>query len=410
VGQVLKSRKPLDLAGKALFVGRAFDIPPPNKMSGPNEAEFFDQLLIRGARTVYNIGNPDAFGFTTPLHVFWAQIAAMQKADRFVAVAGKTLTFVLLASLVAGIFLTIYFFGGELNLAMFTIYSLVIIVADILAVSFFDFYIPPFNIIYAGFLGFVTLGFFSISQSAYVKWRFMLYYQEGAHLKANFISLMSHNLNTSIAKMYGLLPLIQGKTLSDDATSDLGLISNWLGNLEQCIKSVLAASKLEEKILSPQPTTLRLFREEFLKESRGVLRKLGIECQIDLEETEETFLPVGIDHSALRIGLVSFVILVAKSTGGSVVNLYWTLTQDEDRFAFRCVNFTKARQDFDRLSLLLSYVQNMNLFELRDDFLTQISIKIINLLLACHGGALVLPTETAEIKELGFQLNLRLMG
>src|SRR5690606_15763066 len=72
-------------------------------------------------------------------------------------------------------------------------------------------FVPVFDVIFAGLSSVVFLAFAKLSLESLRTRRFRLQRQidsDVADVKGNFISLVSHNLNTPVAKMQGMLDLL----------------------------------------------------------------------------------------------------------------------------------------------------------------------------------------------------------
>ncbi|MGE0173086.1 MAG: hypothetical protein AB7T49_09885 [Oligoflexales bacterium] len=392
-----------DLRDKLVFIGREFNTKDlrssERKLLPYGNRDLYEERLITGARTVYNVTKPKKYGQLTDLHVFWAQIANLQMKGQFIRVATDQTILTLTLILVGAIFLTIFYFGGDLSLGLFTIYCVIAISANVVAINSGNYYLPPFHIIYVGFVSFVTIGFLSISKAAFVRWRLeqsSSHYEETAHLKANFISLMSHNLNTAVARMYGLIPVIKINLKTPEILSDLDKMAGWLGYLEQSIKSVLVASRMEERLYEPASISTRTLKDNFQRATRTLFRNQGYAFNLSLanEGLEVNDIPLPLDEKIVSAVLVSFVIVLAYVDKNAPLRLEFKFSEPEgEGDALMEFGVNPAGLTRDRIIEILQLAQAKDLAHFKGDFLTMISLKIISLFLATNNGRIIITEE-----------------
>src|SRR5690606_29536971 len=94
------------------------------------------------------------------------------------------------------------------------------------------------------------------------------------NLKQNFISLMSHDLKTPVAKIAGIVDILKMKfDNSDEQTELIDNISNSTKELNNFINSILDLTKIESQNL-----TLRKESKDVNKIIEGILEKLEFEA------------------------------------------------------------------------------------------------------------------------------------
>ena len=289
-------------------------------------------------RTVFDQPQGDAEVVGTPLHVFWAQIAKMFSDGEVVSVAKPWLIHSAALGFCLSLVVTMWTVGA---LATVLVFAAVIVLGPWLngwAINYGQVYLPLFDAYYFGLATLVVLGLGHLSLASFHLWRLEARRQlhaQVADIKSNFIALLSHNLNTPVAKMQGMVALLvpaagaPPTAWGDDARVILALITQ----LEYAIRSVLIAATVEEGALgwTARPvTSLSLDMEQTYRAS---LRRLGLALQAvqaSADESEELLLPLTFDIRALSAAVAALVALGApdaKNRGvaglPAVVRYHW---------------------------------------------------------------------------------------
>ncbi len=269
----------------------------------------------------------------TPLHKFWAQHTQMFLDNALIGIAPFELSLTL-AILLAGLILfLLYGFGAMYSLASFLSFACIVPILNILAIRFLNLYMPIFDCLFAGLSAFVLGTFAKLSLESFHQWRLRISQKSDLELlaaKDNFISLLSHNLNTPIAKMHGILSAIEGSCQEEKLRSDVKDAQRLVTTLQMVVRSVLVTTSLEENALNNEVLTLesleQIFRESMLKP----LSRIGIEVQILLFENELADLPLRFDKRALTVGLSSLFISLAHKNRPSEFKVHFSIEQSQD--------------------------------------------------------------------------------
>jgi hypothetical protein len=219
-----------------------------------------------------------------PLHVFWASMASMFIEGRTIKVVPKWLMWTLAISFAA---LTTFVIVklGSFALGPFLAFSFCMVFLNVVSTRYFSVYLPIVTILTLVLVMFVAVTFASISRNEWLRWKFVAKNFEAkmtTDLKENFLSLLSHNLNTPIAKWWGILDILRLRlpvTLRPLAIFALKRVEL----LRLGVRVVLASTSLESRLDSNARSsgesikqTIIDFLMRFEEEEGAILKRLGI--------------------------------------------------------------------------------------------------------------------------------------
>lgn len=252
------------------------------------------------------------------LHVYWASLTQSFIEGKIPTVASPLVIWIMNAAICGVIVLSMFRAGGLVASGILIFWYGAAPLLNVFFLSYANFYAPIFNSYYLSlslltFSGFARLSFTALGRwRAEEKSRSLL---DAADLKANFISLLSHNINTPIAKMQGMLDLLSlGKDFNPDS-SDLFQARFYLAQLQLVIKSVLMATTLEEKAVSVTLRTVKNILDDFQNSFGPLVEQLGVQLTMGsvLAEHEDLLhLPLGFDSRVLSTALAAMVGLGAS--------------------------------------------------------------------------------------------------
>ena len=227
----------------------------------------------------------------TPIHAFWAQLTRMFIDNDFVYVASKNLINIVSIFLGSITLTSALLFGPFVSLVVFLISSVVLFFSNVILIREFSFHMPIFDSLYlAGNLyivgGFLRLTIEGIREKYNIQKEKTM--SENIDLKSNFISLISHNLNTPVAKMISLLELSKKSIPEDLRDQYLKPCLEKASKIQLSVRSVLASNKLEDKRLSHDIVTSAKLIEEIEFETIPLLNRLGISLNVEDESPLQT--------------------------------------------------------------------------------------------------------------------------
>lgn len=261
-----------------------------------------------------------------PFHVFWAGMAQMFLEDRAVAIVPFWICQICLLLMCCGIIAAIHYLGGW-ALAPFLVSSLSLPVLNALSLKYFKVYMPVIPMIAAGFVIFIAATFISIAASSYRRWRLIAAKanaEQTADIKENFISLISHNLNTPIAQLKGLLDLlIQRQT--DAKTLEEARLS--LDYMRVTVQAVLNATSMTKNPPSILPGTVLQFWKDFIENEQSLFRKFKIKLAVTPDQEDELdgeiwFYRYSFDMQACRSALLSAIVLAHVKYSVTEMNVH----------------------------------------------------------------------------------------
>ena len=293
-------------------------------------------VLVPGPRHDQSFGSTPTsllagkIGHTVPMHIFWALIADQVETKNFISMPGPTLAVLMVVAFAFLIIIILRFFGITTALGMFICYCLGAPLLNSLLIAFQNFYLPVFNGVYFGFATFALVGFGKLSLTAWQRWRLQADREmtaKTANLKGNFISLMSHNLNTPIAKMQGMLQILSSAPGPGDWKTDIKAAEACVTELEFAIKSLLISAAIEDGESRQQKIKLTSLADNFENQYGPSFKKLGLTVRGRKPaafEDDYLNLPLAIDTRAI-LGAVAAAIALfsttdqAQSLGSSLV-------------------------------------------------------------------------------------------
>jgi len=231
--------------------------------------------------TIYDPMTADPRFSGTPIHIFWAQIAQMYIDRNMISLPSNKIIWTTTIAFCILVLLILLYFGGIHALGMFIVFGVAGPSVNAWALSNLQIYVPLFDAYYFGVTVLITAGMSRLSFTSYQKWRLETqshYHSKIADLKSNFISLFSHNLNTPVAKMQGMLGILKA-SMNDQSEESRRLAftaDTQVGLLEYAIKGVLVGSAIEEKSINETSRPLRNLYMDVLESNTSSLKRLGV--------------------------------------------------------------------------------------------------------------------------------------
>jgi signal transduction histidine kinase len=374
-------------AGKTVFVGAQL---LPSHLENTLQPYFTAELL--SVKTPLNSGINSFSKKRTPLHTFWAQAAQFFYDDAFIYVYPHAASLLLALLWAILIMLVIFYQGVQLALGLIVLYNLIGPVINSLFISYGHFYLPLFDSFYAGLSTFLVWSFLKLSHESFHSTRLSLKHKEQEDLsdmKGNFLSLMSHNLNTPIAKMRGLFDLL--RMLHNEEWASLTQAEKDLAQIHLIVKFVLVTLILEEQRLNTGSLTLKSIQEEFKNSSLPVLKRLGYQCQyLDLKSDENATIPLVFDKRTLHAGMLALLVILGHSLEKKniFIDLRVESLDDEDPELILAIQ-SKEWESIDLAKVLEKQ---------KTSFLEEVSAQLLNLFCQIYQARLTKEQNTVLLK------------
>jgi signal transduction histidine kinase len=267
----------------------------------------------------------------TPTHAFWAQVARMFIDNAFIVVASKN--FVNIISLLLGVIalFSSLLLGPFISLVFILLSGAFLYFFNILLISQFNFHIPIFDPLYISGVFYIIGGFLRLTVES-IREKYNIQREknvsENIDLKSNFISLISHNLNTPVAKMISLLELSKGSLSADLQTSHLKPCLKNSSKIQLSVRSVLASNKLEDKRINHEIISSQKLSEEIEYEVIPLLNRIGITLNIE-DESDNPNSRFHLDRRLIVPVISSVTYLLMNSTDESSSSFFLTTTHDD---------------------------------------------------------------------------------
>ncbi len=255
-----------------------------------------------------------------PFHVFWAQIGQMASNNDYVGITSKTRTIASAIILCCLILFGFKLLGTSGAFAVWAVCLFWFPLFNGFIIRYYGWYVPQFGILFSGFMFFLVITFLLQSVNIYNQsksYSRARAFSDVAEVKGNFISLISHNLNTPIAQIVGLLDIL---VASPQHISDIKVMEKSIRLISQihlCVRSVLLSTAIDQGNLGIGQCTLASLIDRFDKDNMSALQKIGYE--VEIIQTDE-FGGIAIDEKIFR-HILSCSIALFPSEPGSKASI-----------------------------------------------------------------------------------------
>jgi hypothetical protein len=215
----------------------------------------------------------------TPTHKFWANITRMFIDNDFTKIASPNLTTSMAILLGVMSLISSLVLGPFSALIVFIFQTMVVNIIAIILLKNLNFYLPLFKGLYLSSILFILGGFLKLiienirEKHIQIKDRNIV---ESSDIKGNFISLISHNLNTPVAKMISLMENAKPELSEEVVKSCISPCLEDASLIQLCFRSVLATNRLEESNINKEILSSDRMIEEITFEVSPILSRLGI--------------------------------------------------------------------------------------------------------------------------------------
>lgn len=324
---VLSRENTAQLEGKLVFIG--------NDVSQDVRLKDNKAILRRTytAESAAQHGNLLANG--TPLHVFWAQLAEMLAEGQTLAVAPSYICTGVLVLTAAIILVTMYQFGQAASVALLLSGLLLAPLMNALLIRYGHAYLPLFPVCYGSLLVYLFSAFGTMSFHNFKKYRLEALRQSfalTADLKGNFISLISHNLNTPIAKLLGLVEVLLAQKRMAHVEPDLKECRRLVTEMQIFAKSALLSTTLEHVKTSAAKSSLKALLHEFEQGPKPLLKRLNIDIAYPPLSEDVQYAPLALDPR--HGGHALACLLLAAAVPGQKLELTASLAETDGRGDF----------------------------------------------------------------------------
>lgn len=355
-------------------------------LSSKNKPNVFKEQIVFVGRnintSIANIQNPEhrvsvLFGShhfeqsgtnsEDPIHIYWSRIAQLFLDNDLITIAPKALT--LATALILSLGLTYLLLSKSMLLA-FSLLSILGTSFPYLngfCVRIFRFYTPVFDIIYIGASSLIFCSFVRLSLASFHSWRQIIqdkYNQDTADAKQNFLALISHNLNTPVAKMKGMLDILLLLPQSTDQSKELTLTLSIVTKIQLCLKLLLITTTLEDDTFKKQTMTIDVISKNLEQSIIPLLSRMGMQIQLSKPQADpfcQNQLPLITELKMLEAAIASISVLIRPNSSIThpLESLVFELGVDEDKRTHKPrLKITIKSLEKKKLPATLSFLAN----------------------------------------------------
>jgi signal transduction histidine kinase len=221
-----------------------------------------------------------------PWHVFWAQMAAMFAENRYIAVLPQWIGWSVIVVLISGVVVGMRMSRRWTLWSLFAV-GLSVVLLNLVTVPLMQLYVPVMPLAMAVVVLFIGATFSSVAYSSYSKWRLQAaadLAESTADIKQNFIHLISHNLNTPIAQLRGILEILASDHPGEQSLGDAMQVLEWM---RVTVRSVLNTVTMAHQSLRVEEIGFRAMMGDFQEQENGFFKRLGIDLVLRPAESDE---------------------------------------------------------------------------------------------------------------------------
>lgn len=250
-----------------------------------------------------------------PWHVFWGAMTAMFVQERGVKVAHTLVIYGLALTLGFIIFSQAFRRISSWTFITPSFVIILLLLINTFTISRMNFYVPIMPILISCISSLVIAVFVMGALNHYRKWKLLAIERradEFADLKQNFLQLVSHNLNTPIAQLKGLLEILTLDAPSNSTLHRALILSDFV---RLTSKAALATSAASTRHPSLQKRSLKSVIEDLMDDEGGFFKRLNL--RIDLGELQNADKEINwtrelwMDHETIANCIVGAIILQA---------------------------------------------------------------------------------------------------
>lgn len=319
----IDSLKPETIRNKIVFLGTDL-LQGSSGMTAPEDIARVPSLYESQSKPLRANG--------TPIHEFLGLSVENILSHGWISVVRSDVAL----SITYGIPLLLLLFLFNFSIAFATTFFLssacIIIFGNIISIKHFNLYFPEYDCIFLAVLcltggGFVKYALeYSRYKAAHDKEKFLL---SKIDIKYNFISLISHNLNTPVAKIKVLCERIL-KNSPTDPKPFLD-ISYYLADMQMAIRAILSSTRLEEGHIAYEAIPSDRLDDDLRFDVKSLFRRRYLDFHYELE-----ILSPLIDDRKLIVTLISSLGFLAPKNS----SLFFSLTSQGDAVTLEWISTT----------------------------------------------------------------------
>jgi hypothetical protein len=269
-----------------------------------------------------------------PWHVFWAAMTAMLIESKTLHVAPNFVIYGLAVACGLLIFSLAFRKIDHFTFIIPVILISLLLLLNLVTIGTFHYYVPVTPILITCITAVPSAIFIMTTLNNYRKWHLLAVARradESGDLKQNFLQLISHNLNTPIAQLKGLLELLGADSPDNIPLSRALVLTDYV---RLTAKAALATSAAPTRSPNLQRQSLKSVVDGFLDDEVAFFKRMGLEITIPESESDAEggvwSRTMSLDSDLVNNCLVFAVVLHAGSQDCSQVSLNAFVTPGMD--------------------------------------------------------------------------------
>jgi two-component system, OmpR family, phosphate regulon sensor histidine kinase PhoR len=249
----------------------------------------------------------------TPLEQLQTPMGRMSRSEVIANVTDQVLTgatisrmrptfyLALLAILMIGAIWILVSYPQSVTLVVFVLAAIIWSAASAWAFDVMYFWVPVFSPLAQLTVTCIVFLSYQLSLNERKTWRLQqeqIYLQEIEHLKSNFVSMMSHDLKTPIAKIQAICDRLIASAQESELTQDLRNLRRSSDELHRYIQSILQVSRVEAKDFKIQKEVMDI--NESIEKVYSRLQPLAAEKNLTIEKRLEPMFSIEADTTLIQ--------------------------------------------------------------------------------------------------------------
>lgn len=273
-----------------------------------------NKIVIIGSKDSPNHMLPTPLGFMSKAEVV-ANIVDNANYDRWPIKLDLQYYILFFFFLIVMSVIIINYYPQSLALAITTAFTGLVISLAVWVFDHFNIWIPIISTVIQVLSVYVVFIGYKLSQNERKSWRLeqeKKYLFELEQLKNNFISLISHDLKTPIAKIQGIVERLMQTTHDESLACDLVTLKSSSQELQKYIQSILQVSRIESSDFKVKKEALDI--NQIIENVIDQLTPLAKEKNISIDKNLEPLFSVEIDGALMHEVIINLVENAIKYT------------------------------------------------------------------------------------------------
>lgn len=317
----------------------------------------------------------------------------------------------LLAALMIAAIWVLITYPQSVTLVIFILAAIVWSAGSAWAFDVFHFWIPVFSPLVQLTVTCIVFLSYQLALNERRTWRLeqeQLYLSEIERLKSNFVSMMSHDLKTPIAKIQAICDRLIAAMPTSEITQDLRTLRRSSDELHRYIQSILQVTRVEAKDFQIQKEVMDI--NESIERVISRLQPLAIEKGLSIEKALEPMFSIEADTTLIQEVIHNLIENAIKytpalSTTGTRGRIVITSQERDDNVVVVVEDNGPGIDPRDQKDIWLKFTRGQNQMaggqEIRG---TGLGLYLVKYFIELHGGQVFLESTPGIGTKIGFSI------